>query len=119
MAQGETKDYAKSPGCMCGIARIHLRNRQGTSAAPFSMLPHGVLHFLCSPSAKCSHNDTHATVAASKRCDASRIGNCNRRVAVVVSIFPHANDVQRRMCHVCIAVCYYQLVDSFLLVIQD
>lgn len=61
---------------------------------------------LCSSPAKCSLNDTHAIVAASKRCDALRIGNYQRPLVAAATISPHASDVQRRTFHVCTAVCH-------------
>lgn len=60
---------------------------------------------VCSPIAQCILKDTLAIAAASKRFDALRIGNYRRPLVVAATILPHANDVQRRMWHVCTAVC--------------
>ena len=67
--------------------------------------PTGVIYLRSSP-AKCSPNDSHATVAVSRKCDVLRIGICQRPLVAAATISPHASVVQRRTWHVCTAVCY-------------
>jgi uncharacterized membrane protein YgcG len=70
-------------------------------------ISHGYATPVLSISKICSPNDTRATGAVSKRCDALRIGNCKRSsVVAAATISPLASDAQRRTCHVCTVVCF-------------
>lgn len=53
----------------------------------------------------------------SKSHDALRIGIYQRSQVAARTTSPHANDVQRRMCHACTAVSHVDLLHSFCLVL--